>query len=73
MESIVRKVTPQVSHVDLSGAVCLTGGLCECEYIRVSLGKALKREIAAHKNGRYAGAIGAALAAKTIRKEEVRS
>ena len=73
VDSIVRKVTSQVSHVDLSDAVCLTGGLCECEYIRISLGKALKREISAHKNGRYAGAIGAALAAKTIRKEAVRS
>lgn len=68
IDSIIKKVSSQASHMDMNDAVCLTGGLCECEYIREALCKSLKHEIAADKNGRYAGAIGAALAARKIQK-----
>ncbi len=66
VDSIVKKVTAQACHLDLSDAVCLTGGLCQCEYIIKALSTALKKEILAHENGRYAGAIGAALSAQNI-------
>lgn len=69
VDSIIKKVGSQVAHVDLSDAVCLTGGLCDVEYIREALSKALKREILTDPKGRYAGAIGAALAALKVRKE----
>ena len=42
--------------------VCLTGGLSEFKYISDSLGKELKTNVEAKVDGRYAGAIGAALA-----------
>ena len=41
--------------------VCLTGGLSEFKYISDSIGKELKTEVHAVADGRYAGAIGAAL------------
>ena len=42
---------------------CLTGGLCECEYIREALSKELGKEVISCPDARYAGAIGAALSA----------
>ena len=66
VDSIVKKVSSQASHFDLGKTVCLTGGLCECGYIRKALGANLRHEISAEKNGRYAGAIGAALAARKL-------
>ncbi len=56
------KLTGQVNHV------CLTGGLCTCDYIRTALGAALGCTVHASENGRYAGAIGAALSALSIKK-----
>ena len=47
---------------------CLTGGLCECEYIREALSKELGKEVISCPDARYAGAIGAALSAMKIRK-----
>jgi activator of 2-hydroxyglutaryl-CoA dehydratase len=41
--------------------VVLTGGLCQCDYICDALSKELNTRVITHKNGRYAGAIGAAL------------
>lgn len=69
VDSIVTKVTSQASHMDHGDMVCLTGGLCQVEYIQKALGTALKHEIVAHENGRYAGAIGAALAAQKVQKK----
>ena len=48
----------------LYGAVCLTGGLCELEYLRQALEKKLGRSVKTSPDGRYAGAIGAALSAE---------
>jgi activator of 2-hydroxyglutaryl-CoA dehydratase len=42
--------------------VCLTGGLSEFKYISDSLGKELNTNVDAKIDGRFAGAIGAALA-----------
>lgn len=61
-DSIVTKVVSQAGRLRLpGGGLCLTGGLCECEYIRKSLSDKLGQEVHALPDGRYAGAIGAAL------------
>jgi len=63
-------VASQAGRLQLGdGLVCLTGGLCQCEYIVQALGKALKTDIVASENGRYAGAIGAATFALNVRKK----
>jgi len=64
VNSIVKKVASQVSRINaVSPIVCLTGGLCECQYLCLELSKALDTDILASPRGRYAGAIGAALLA----------
>lgn len=65
VNSIVTKVVSQASRLlTPSGRVCLTGGLCGFDYLRRCLSDALKREVVTSEDGRYAGAIGAALLAK---------
>ena len=65
--SIVQKVASQTKKIDLKDKkVCLTGGLCEMEFILSSLSKILETEVVSDAKARYAGAIGAALYAKTI-------
>ena len=61
VDSIVKKVASQAGRTALKPTVALTGGLCECPYIRASLEKALHCPVLALPDGRYAGAIGAAL------------
>lgn len=62
VDSIVRKVATQARRVSAGNKqAVLTGGLCECDYICDALSKELNTEVITHKNGRYAGAIGAAL------------
>lgn len=62
VDSIIKKVCQQAQKLykhDMK--VCLTGGLSEFKYISDSLGKELKTSVEAKADGRYAGAIGAAL------------
>ena len=62
VDSIIKKVCQQAQKLykkDMK--VCLTGGLSEFKYISDSLGKELKTNVEAKTDGRYAGAIGAAL------------
>ena len=69
VDSIVKKVASQAGKLYLEGTkVCLTGGLCDFEYICRRLSAALKSEVLTHPDGRYAGAIGAALSAAGIKK-----
>lgn len=68
VDSIVKKVGSQAGRLALGKQVCLTGGLCEFDYLRQSLSRQLEKEVHAHPDGRYAGAIGAALSAAAIRK-----
>ena len=69
VDSIVRKVASQASRLDLhNSAVCLTGGLCDFDYLRRCLAKKLGTAVAVCPDARYAGAIGAALSAAAIRK-----
>ena len=68
VDSIVKKVASQAGRLTLGKTVCLTGGLCEFEYLCSSLGKKLNVTVHTDPDGRYAGAIGAALSAMNIRK-----
>lgn len=69
MDSIVKKVCSQAGQIHVGGAaVCLTGGLCDMKQLRDSLSKELGVPVLSCKDGRYAGAIGAALCAETVRK-----
>lgn len=64
VDSIVKKVVSQASRLSVADLpVCLTGGLCECEYVRAALETALGVAVYASPDGRYAGAVGAALTA----------
>ena len=64
VDSIVTKVASQASRLlQTDSAVCLTGGLCELPYLPQALEKKLGRPIVSSPDGRYAGAIGAALLA----------
>lgn len=62
VNSIADKVISQCRNmVSKEYPVVLTGGLCECEYLREILEQKLGIHIAVYPEGRYAGAIGAAL------------
>ena len=61
VDSIVRKVASQAGRVSLGREICLTGGLCGSEYLRRRLGETLGVPVRTSPDGRYAGAIGAAL------------
>lgn len=64
IDSIIKKVCQQAQKLYKSNMkVCLTGGLSEFSYISDSLGKELKTKVEAKTDGRYAGAIGAAIMA----------
>ena len=68
VDSIVKKVASQVSRIETERmSTCLTGGLCECEYLKKALGKELRCEISSQPHARFAGAIGAALTAMNIK------
>lgn len=68
VDSIVKKVASQAGRLSIGKTVCLTGGLCEFAYLCESLGRKLNVQVQTHPDGRYAGAIGAALSAMNIRK-----
>lgn len=64
VESIGTKVVSQGSRLHIGNEmVYLTGGLCECGYMREVLEQKLHCPVKTDSNGRYAGAIGAALCA----------
>ena len=69
VDSIVKKVASQARRLEEGGLVCLTGGLCESEYIREALGRQLRTEVVAVPEGRYAGAVGAALCAREMARK----
>ena len=68
VDSIVKKVGSQAGRLAVQGDVCLTGGLCEFPYLKQSLSQHLGKPVHACPDGRYAGAIGAALSAARIKK-----
>ena len=67
VDSIVTKVVSQAGRLRMeTGGLCLTGGLCECAYICRRLSEMLGQPVMALPDGRYAGAIGAALCAASL-------
>jgi len=64
----VKKVGSQAGRLAINGEVCLTGGLCEFPYLQQSLSQHIGKTVYTHPDGRYAGAIGAALSAMKIKK-----
>ena len=68
VDSIVKKVGSQAGRMAVVGEVCLTGGLCEFTYLKDSLSRHMGKTVHTDPDGRYAGAIGAALSAMKIRK-----
>ena len=62
VDSIIKKVCQQAQKLYKPNMrVCLTGGLSNFKFISDSLGKELKATVESKEDGRYAGAIGAAL------------
>ena len=68
VDSVANKVAQLAQKKSLSGTVILTGGLSFSKYFTEILSKKIKHELKATENGRYAGAIGAALLAKAKSK-----
>ena len=69
VDSIATKVSTQAGRLDLKNSkVCLTGGLCEFDYLKQCLEKKLGVAVSACPDARYAGAIGAALSAANVKK-----
>ena len=68
VDSVANKVAQLAQKKSLSGKVILTGGLSFSKYFTEILSKKIKHELKATENGRYAGAIGAALLAKAKSK-----
>ena len=59
---MVQKVASQAGKLaGATGAICLTGGLCQCAYVQEALSKALGQPVQTCADGRFAGAVGAAL------------
>lgn len=67
VDSIVNKVAAQAGKLCLeSQTVCLTGGLCGIPYLQKALSGVLGVKVQTCEDGRYAGAVGAALRAMRI-------
>ena len=64
IDSIINKVAGQIGHIGISSnKVVITGGLCDYDYIVESLSSMLKTKVLSSDDGRFAGAIGAAIIA----------
>ena len=67
VDSIVKKVVAQTGRIQLSHSLaCLTGGLCGERYLLESLARELKTPVQSSPDGRYAGAVGAAICAMDL-------
>ena len=67
VDSIANKVIGQVKQMPVGNkTIVLTGGLCDYDYLRESVGRKLKTDVISNENARYAGAIGAALFAMRL-------
>ena len=69
INSVATRVSNLVTRFGINGALYLTGGLCDSPYFLEILSQKTNRTVTTHPMARYAGALGAALAAgkqKTI-------
>ena len=64
VDSVAAKVCQLVSRQELADTVILTGGLSHSEFFANALSKKLKTTVTPAQDGRYAGAMGAALLAQ---------
>ena len=64
VDSVAAKVCQLVSRHELADTVVLTGGLSHSEFFAGALSKKLKTTVQPISDGRYAGALGAALLAQ---------
>lgn len=65
IDSVVSRVATLVGQVP-SSRYFLTGGLCENDYVRTRLSEELSAPVDSCENGRFAGALGAALLAAEL-------
>lgn len=65
IDSVVSRVATLVGQVPAS-RYFLTGGLCENDYVRTRLSEELSAPVESCENGRFAGALGAALLAAEL-------
>ena len=65
IDSVVSRVATLVGQVPAS-RYFLTGGLCENDYVRMRLSEELCAPVESCENGRFAGALGAALLAAEL-------
>lgn len=68
VDSVVARVAGLCNRHGLRGEVFLTGGLCDSPYLVSRLGEKLGRTVRTDPLGRYAGALGAALIARSGKK-----
>lgn len=68
VDSIVSKVATICGKHSAAQNYFLTGGLCNCEYIIDSLSEKLGSQVKTKDNARFAGAIGAAVLSKDLKK-----
>ena len=63
IDSVASRVSNLVTRFGIQGDLHLTGGLCDSPYFIQILSKKTNRNLTTHPMARYAGALGAALAA----------
>lgn len=68
IDAITSKVKSLCQKHSTIGNYILTGGLCENSAILESFSRKLGKKVKSHELGRYAGAIGAAVVAKAMKK-----
>ena len=66
VDSVANKVVTLCNKKKLSDKIIITGGISHNEYFANLLSKKLKKKVECSKEGRYAGALGAALLAKEL-------
>lgn len=66
VDSVASKVATLCNKKKLSDKIIITGGISHNEYFANLLSKKLKKKVECSKEGRYAGALGAALLAKEL-------
>lgn len=69
IDSIAGKVISQCSRLFTGDkTVYLTGGLCDCDFLKETMGNKLHATVISNPNSRFAGAIGAAICSMKIKK-----
>lgn len=70
VESVASRVSNLVTRFGIQGDLYLTGGLCDIPFFLQVLSRKTNRTVTTHPMARYAGALGAALAAAKQKRIE---